>query len=545
MKLPFKKDWNIDWNKVERSIGGLKFAVIIILLFSIAMIIGTFLESYYGTDFANRTVYKTFAFMLIQFGMLMSIIFAAFLRLPPKKRLYGFYTIHSGLVIIGVGSMITYIAGVDGNITLAPNEPNRQVILSKDVLKITYPEEGKQVTTELPYSAFTTQIDDEYDGIKIVEYIPFAEGKFVWTDSINSYPATTPTHSSKYFFKNPFASEEILLTLHPETSSEFQSTVSMGPLTFNYMPENLATCFEKENASGVIVWNSETAECFTPEERKIPVKATSSNNRFLVVPLDGKLITFFPDFSPFPVDTNFQVDQKSIIRIFSKKIFEEKPNLFLFGRKLAFYSKEDKKWLVQNIELKGASVALPWMGAEISLIDHQERLVPFKLPVARVPIQKNGAIIKGDIRAVRLEIQGKEYWASNYSPLSLIIGGKKVIIEVTKESLTLPFEIALSQFKMDKDPGTENPASYESFVKLFSDGKMTNHHVFMNNPLKHQGFTFYQASYSQDSAGNYHSTLAVNVDQGRTLKYLGSLMLVLGAIWHYYLNKKKKGVQHS
>jgi hypothetical protein len=62
----------------------------------------------------------------------------------------------------------------------------------------------------------------------------------------------------------------------------------------------------------------------------------------------------------------------------------------------------------------------------------------------------------------------------------------------------------------------------------------------MNNPLKHAGFTFYQASYGQDSAGNYNSTLTVNVDQGRSLKYLGSLMLVLGAIWHFNLNKKKQ-----
>ncbi len=541
MKRLFKIDWNIDWNKVERTVGGLKFAVIIILLFSVAMIIGTFLESYYGTDFANRTVYKTFAFMLIQFGMLMSIIFAAFLRLPPKKRLYGFYTIHLGLIIIGVGSMVTYIAGVDGSITLAPNEPSRQVILAKDVLKMTYPEEGKQVTTELPYSAFSTNINQEYEGINVVEYLPFSEGKFVWTDAINSYPPNAPVQSSKYFFKNPFAEQDVLLTLHPEASSEFQSTMSMGPLTFNYMPENLANCFEKENPSGIIIWNSETAECFTPEERKLPVKATSANNRFLVLPLEGKLITFFPDFSPFPVDKDFQVDQKSNIRAFSKKIFEEKPNLFLFGKRLAFYSKDDKKWLVHNIELKGPSVGLPWMGAEISLVDHQEKLVPFNLPVATIPIQKNGQVIKGDIRAVKMEIMGKEYWATNYSPLSLIIGGKKVIIEVTKESLILPFEVALSQFKMDKDPGTDNPASYESFVKLFDDGKMTNHHVFMNNPMKHQGFTFYQASYSQDSGGNYHSTLAVNVDQGRELKYLGSLMLVLGGIWHYNLNKRKKG----
>ena len=538
-----KKLVNIDWNKVERTIGGLKFAVIIILCFTVAMIIGTFLESYYGTDFANRTVYKTFIFMLIQFGMLMSIIFAVFLRLPPKKRLYGFYTIHAGLIIIGVGSMITYIAGVDGVISLAPNEPNRQVILSKDVLKFTYPEEGKQVTTELPYSAFSKEINQEYEGINVVEYIPFAEGKFVWAEPINSYPEYAPIHSSKYFFKNPFASEEILLTLHPESSSEFLSSQTMGPLTFNYMPKNLAECFALNNPSGIIIWNSERGDCFTPEERNLPVKSTTANNRFVVVPVNGKLITFFPDFSPFPVDTQFQVDQKSTIRSFSKKLFEEKPALFLFGDRLSYYSKDSKKWIVENIELKGKPVSLPWMGAEINLLDHQERFVPFKLPVAVVPIQKNGVVIKGDIRAVRMNILGREYWATNYSPLSLIIGGQKVIIEVTKESLTLPFELALTQFKMDKDPGTNNPASYESFLKLFSDGKMTNHHVFMNNPLKHQGFTFYQASYSQDSGGNYSSTLAVNVDQGRFLKYLGSLMLVLGGIWHYNLNKRKKGAQ--
>ncbi|NOT77921.1 MAG: hypothetical protein HOP07_02820 [Bacteriovoracaceae bacterium] len=546
-----KKLSNIDWNQIERFLGSLKFAVTIILLFTIAMIIGTFLESYYGTDFANRTVYKTFAFMLIQFGMLTSIIFAAFLRLPPKKRLYGFYVIHSGLVIIGVGSVITYVAGVDGTINLAPNEPSREVTLSKDVLRFTYPDSGKRVTSELPYTAFKKEINDEYDGIKILEYIPFAEGKFVWTDSINNYPTTTPLHSSKYHFKNAFAASDILLTLHPEASTEFQSTQAMGPLTFNYMPAGLAKCFESPSVSGIFLWNSETAECFTPEEKKLKVNATSAGNRFVVLPVnindtaDKKLLTFFPDFSPYPVDTSFQVDQKSIIRIFSKKIFEEKPNLFLFGKKVAFFSKADQKWSILDIDLKGKGVTLPWMGAEIFLTDHQDKLVPFNLPQAIVPIQKNGSIIKGDLRAVRLEILGKEYWASNYSPLSVAIGGKKMIVEVTKESLTLPFEIALTQFKMDKDPGTNNPASYESFVKLFSDGKMSTHHVFMNNPLKHLGYTFYQASYSQDNAGNYNSTLAVNVDQGRFLKYLGSLMLVIGAIWHYNLNRKKKGAKTS
>ena len=530
----------LNWDKIENFIGSLKFAVIVISLFTVGMIIGTFLESYYGTDFANRAVYKTWAFMLVQFGILLSIIFAATLRLPPKKRLYGFYTIHMGLIIIGMGSLITYVAGVDGQITLAPNEPNRVVTLSKDILKITYPTEGKQISTYLPFVAFSTNLNETYDNIAIKEYIPFAEGKFVWSDPINQYPADAQIHSSKYHFKNAFAEQDLILSIHPEASNEFQSTLSMGPLTFNYYPEKLAHCFSENTPSKIIIWNSKTAECFTPEERGLVVKSTSAKNRFVVLPYNKSFLTFFPDFSPYPMNTKLETDEKSEIRAFSKKLFEDKPNLFLFGKKAAFYSKAEQTWKTADLEVKGPAVTLPWMNAEITLTEHQDRLVPFNIPVATIPIQKNGALIKGDLRAVRLEILGKEYWVSNYSPLSLLIQGKKVVIEVTKESLTLPFELALTEFKMDKDPGTNNPASYESFVKLFTDGKTTNHHVFMNHPMKQSGFTFYQASYSQDNQGQYNTTLAVNVDQGRVMKYLGSLMLVFGAIWHYNINNKKK-----
>jgi hypothetical protein len=530
----------INWDKICRFIGSLKFAVVVIALFTIGMITGTFLESYYGTDFANRLVYKTMPFMLIQFGMLLSIIFAAVLRLPPKKRLYGFYVIHSGLVVIGLGSLITFIAGIDGQISLAPNEPNRQVILAKDVLKITYPSEGKQVSTYLPYSAFEADMEENYENIKIKNFLPFAEGKFVWANPINKYPDSTPTQSSKYHFKNAFAEQDFVLTVHPEAGNDFQSSFSMGPLTLTYYPENISNCFESPSQSGIIIWNTQTAECFTPEQKKIPVKTTSSQNKFFVISTPEGLFTFFPDISPYPMDLKFQANENSNLRAFSKKLFEDKPNLFLFGKKVAFFSKEEKKWIISSIELKGKPVSLPWMGAQISLIEHQEKLVPFNIPTPTIPIQKNGSLVKGDLKAVRLEILGNEYWVSNYNPLSLSIGGKKVIFEVAKETLTLPFELALTEFKMDKDPGTNSPASYESFIKLFSDGKSTNHHVYMNHPLKKLGYTFYQASYAQDSQGQYSSTLSVNVDQGRFLKYLGSLMLVLGAVWHFSLQNTKK-----
>lgn len=531
---------NFDWKKFERTIGSLKFAVIIISLFAVGMIAGTFLESYYGTDFANRMIYKTYWFMCIQFFIFLSIVFAATLRLPPKKRLYGFYTIHAGLIIIGIGSLITYIAGVDGQIFLAPNETTRKVILSKDVLKVTYPNEGKQYTYVLPFSAFQKSMNIDLDQIKFTSFVPFAEGKLAWINQSKKYDPKISTQSSRYHFKNAFAEQDFTLTLHPEASQEFQSTFSMGPLNVNYLPAAIARCFSMENSSKLLFWNIETTECFTPEEKKLPVKTTGSNHRFVAVPYNGTFLTFFPEFSPYPVDKSLQPNQNSPIRAFSKKVFEERPSLFLFGKQASFFDKNVGKWRLENLELNGKSLVLPWMAAELTLMEDYSDKVPFNTPVPVVPIQKNGSLIKGDLRAVEAEILGNKYWITSMSPLTLLIQGKKTIIEVTKESINLPFELTLTEFKMDKDPGTNNPASYESFVKLFDGKKMSNHHVFMNHPLKQEGFTLYQASYSQDDQGNYSSTLAVNVDQGRPLKYLGSLMLVLGSIWHYNLNKKKK-----
>ncbi len=96
---------------------------------------------------------------------------------------------------------------------------------------------------------------------------------------------------------------------------------------------------------------------------------------------------------------------------------------------------------------------------------------------------------------------------------------------------------------MDKNPGTNDPASYESFVALL-DGRTTNgasdHHVYMNNPLKYDDFTFYQSSYFQVGPNQYGSAFSVNYDPGRPLKYLGSFLLVFGSAWHFYIRRRKK-----
>lgn len=524
--------------KLEKTLGGLKFAVILLLTFATLMIIGTFCESYFGTDFANRVVYKTWYFMLLQFGMFICIIFAAFLRLPPKKRLYGFYTIHSGLIIIGAGSFMTYYAGVDGSIVLPPNSPSRTVILNEDVIKMRFENEGRVVTYKLPYTAFGKNIDESYEGIKLTRYLPFADKVFEWKAPRENYPAGEPIHSTRYFLKNAFTTQEVTLSLHPE-AIDFDSNANLGPLTLHYLPSTLATCFGKNNASKLILWDKNEGRCFTPEEKKIFIQKTKEGNRFLVYKKNGIYYSFFPDMSPWPLDEEMKVMRGGSLRIFSKKLFEDSPNLFLFGTATSWYDKDEKKWNYHDF-IKDKTVHLPWMALEVTMMDHKTNEVPTLVPVEVLPIQKKNQMIKGQTRALQVEVLGKKYWITNEAPVQLLINGRKIVFYLEKESLTLPFEFILTKFKMEKDPGTNRPASYESFIRLFTSEGVQNHHVYMNHPMKYMGFTFYQASYQQDRKGNYISTLSVNVDPGRPFKYGGSLMLILGSIWHYLLNYRKR-----
>ena len=71
--------------------------------------------------------------------------------------------------------------------------------------------------------------------------------------------------------------------------------------------------------------------------------------------------------------------------------------------------------------------------------------------------------------------------------------------------------------------------------------------ISMNEPLDYQGYTFYQSSFQEDEMGKpIASVLSVNYDPGRWIKYIGSLLIVFGAIHLFYRRwKKAKGKSNA
>ncbi|HLW55891.1 MAG TPA: cytochrome c biogenesis protein ResB [Bacteriovoracaceae bacterium] len=518
------------YRKVELFFGNMKFAVVIITIFAIYLGYGTFMESYHGTDYANRLVYKSVPFMLVQFGMFLSILFATLIRLPLRKNLYGFYVIHTGLILIFLGSWVTYQSGVDGSITLAPNLATRDVLINEDQLTIRFPSQGKEVSVNLPYVATPKNLDLEYEGIKLKTFYPFAEDKLTWLDMPEKDEAQS---SSRYNLYTENFGEQITLTLHP--FSDFTNTLTLGPLNVHYMPISLAPCFGKNTKDGLIVWNAELQKCVAPEKVQ---RTKGAGSERVIVDFDGERLSFLPSMSPLPLDQNMSLDERSPYRIFSKKLFEGKPNLFLFGTHLAYYNRDKLEWEDSAIAIN-EDVELPWMGFKIRLLEHRDDAYPSQTPHYLKPIQENGQVIRGQMKALEVQINDQTFWVKSNDPIAFNQNGERIVFDLGRKAVKLPYELILDQFKMDTDPGTNNPASYESFVSVFHGDKgQSKHHIYMNNPLKMDNFTFYQASYFQTQAGPFGSVLSVNFDPGRFWKYLGSLLLVLGSIWHYFLRRK-------
>ena len=97
------------------------------------------------------------------------------------------------------------------------------------------------------------------------------------------------------------------------------------------------------------------------------------------------------------------------------------------------------------------------------------------------------------------------------------------------ERYYLPFSLHLIEFRHDKYPGTDIPKNFSSRVRLqnLANGEDREVRIFMNNPLRYAGETFYQASFDADDQG---SVLQVVHNPGWLTPYLGCVLVATGLI---------------
>lgn len=121
------------------------------------------------------------------------------------------------------------------------------------------------------------------------------------------------------------------------------------------------------------------------------------------------------------------------------------------------------------------------------------------------------------------------------NPLALTLNGERVFLQLRRRNYPLDFSVTLRDFIRVLHPGTETPKSFESDVTLHTRAGSRDLKIWMNNPLRYDGYTFFQASFSIDKNGEM-STFAVVTNPGRLIPYISSLMVFGGMLIHFILH---------
>jgi len=112
------------------------------------------------------------------------------------------------------------------------------------------------------------------------------------------------------------------------------------------------------------------------------------------------------------------------------------------------------------------------------------------------------------------------------------VDGQSYAVGMRFKQTPLPFSITLLDFTHDRYPGTNIPSNFASRVRVDYPAKHESKEVmvFMNNPLRFEGLTFYQASFAkQDTA----SMFQVVKNPGWLIPYIACIIVSVGLLYQF------------
>jgi hypothetical protein len=138
---------------------------------------------------------------------------------------------------------------------------------------------------------------------------------------------------------------------------------------------------------------------------------------------------------------------------------------------------------------------------------------------------------------VRLEGPGERTapeWILWAESRTIPFAGGRASVAYRAPELEVPFRVTLLKFNSEKYPGSNMPATYESWVRVDdAERGASEHHISMNNPLHYRGYIFFQASFVEGTP--MMSIFSVARAPGLPLVYLGVALIASGVAWMFYL----------
>ncbi len=121
-------------------------------------------------------------------------------------------------------------------------------------------------------------------------------------------------------------------------------------------------------------------------------------------------------------------------------------------------------------------------------------------------------------------------------PEEVALGDKKYDLYLRFKRTYKPYSIKLLDVRKEDYVGTSTPKDYRSIVRLEdSRGNVREEHpIWMNNPMRYAGETFYQSGYFKDPRTQQETTtLSVVSNDGWMIPYVSCALVAVGMLFHF------------
>lgn len=195
----------------------------------------------------------------------------------------------------------------------------------------------------------------------------------------------------------------------------------------------------------------------------------------------------------------------------------------------ALFRKESSSAFKKGKLSEGNELDTGWMGLKLKIL----RYHPYA--IEKFDIKERPYPTPLTTSAIKVRYKNEDNWIIQNDVYKFFSEKAVFVLSYGQKKMDIGFPIFLKEFVKDNYQGTQKAMSYKSHVRL---PDASEYEISMNEPLKKNGLTFYQASFQENETGQIQaSILSVNYDPGRWLKYLGSFIISLGTILLFYFKR--------
>lgn len=467
-------------------LGSLKLALLLLSTIAIACAVATFTESRFDSSVARVWIYKA-PWFIAWLGVLCINLFAVTLtRWPWQKKHTGFIITHYGIILLLIGAVIGSKFGYEGNVTLRTDgQPQHRIITDRSCLQVESPADSYLYLLPLDTRFLNPSIASP-------KYLPVPGTSLrIGIDAVSESLVPEPR-------------------LVPATGKAAGTALLIG-FSSGMMHQSLHV------GLGTGEGAPRTHQFFG--RASITLAASSS---------------LLPTHDP--------EGKKPWLDLLPGK--EQGTLLYQLGR--------GTKVTSSGVLKPGEELTLGWADWRLRLLEiaGERTIASSPAPAEKDPSKKSEGGVPGFHAFLTTPDghRGEAAWIASGEVVPLTLGRDLVRLGYGLELKNIPFSIALTDFQIPRDEGTETPSDFHANVRFknLKTGEEKSGEIRMNHPASYPGgllanmtgfnYKFSQAEWNPQDLKE--TTLQVLYDPGWLFKWVGSLAICLGITTMFYIRPR-------